>query len=411
MKTTSTNNADPHPIRTERAERADPVDQIRDMIDEGAPDILARIADLLLTPEEQGLITSRQSSSNGQAILLPTLDEDDEVSFPGDGKLAVVHAERYWQLREIEERASEHPGTSLPAQAACTPGSAASIPAGLAKLLRSCRDDGMLSEGQITAALGVDRLTCREILDGVPVTSLPASPHAPSGVPVAEVGEEGSCAAPTTQQPGLRKDESGNAALNVLTVVRGVDETAFQQAWEHAAGSSNSHQADWLRDFIAMYLSVSESSGLAEQYSDMLREICFQHSAGGYNSLGLMQPEMAASKIRWIIEDTRRAALYGGAANVDTAHAGAAFGQNESPSLKWTRTPPVEQGEYWHWNGDVDCAPFPLSVMYSGTARKCFVALKDTHSGQAEWCDMYGGWWLRIQQPSLPDEAAEEACK
>jgi hypothetical protein len=39
------------------------------------------------------------------------------------------------------------------------------VPPGVAQLLRRLREEGTLSEGQITQALGVDRLTCREILD------------------------------------------------------------------------------------------------------------------------------------------------------------------------------------------------------------------------------------------------------
>lgn len=41
------------------------------------------------------------------------------------------------------------------------------VPPGVAKLLRRLREEGVLSEGQITQALDVDRLTCREILDEV----------------------------------------------------------------------------------------------------------------------------------------------------------------------------------------------------------------------------------------------------
>ncbi|MES2320169.1 MAG: hypothetical protein V4631_22050 [Pseudomonadota bacterium] len=48
---------------------------------------------------------------------------------------------------------------------------------------------------------------------------------------------------------------------------------------------------------------------LAEQYSDMLRKICFEYGAGGYNSEGLMPVNVAEDKVRWIIEDTRIAAL------------------------------------------------------------------------------------------------------
>jgi hypothetical protein len=43
---------------------------------------------------------------------------------------------------------------------------APTIPKSLAKLLLRLREDGVLSEGQITQALETDRLTCREILEG-----------------------------------------------------------------------------------------------------------------------------------------------------------------------------------------------------------------------------------------------------
>jgi Lar family restriction alleviation protein len=56
---------------------------------------------------------------------------------------------------------------------------------------------------------------------------------------------------------------------------------------------------------------MPEAGGdLAEQYSDMLRKICFEFSAGGYNSEGLMPPATADGKIRWIIEDVRQASLW-----------------------------------------------------------------------------------------------------
>lgn len=68
----------------------------------------------------------------------------------------------------------------------------------------------------------------------------------------------------------------------------------------------------------------------------------------------------------------------------------------------WTTTPPTEQGEYWHWNGDPDSAPTVFSILYSGTAKKCFVPMNQSYTGQAIMCDVYGGHWLRIQPPQLP---------
>lgn len=69
----------------------------------------------------------------------------------------------------------------------------------------------------------------------------------------------------------------------------------------------------------------------------------------------------------------------------------------------WTMTPPVEQGEYWHWNGDPDSAPSVIHVLYSGTARKGFVPMNHSHTGHAIMCDEYGGYWLRLSTPELPE--------
>jgi len=68
----------------------------------------------------------------------------------------------------------------------------------------------------------------------------------------------------------------------------------------------------------------------------------------------------------------------------------------------WTTTPPTEQGEYWHWSGDADSAPTVLDLLYSGTAKKCFVPMNQSYTGQAIMCDVYGGHWLRIESPKIP---------
>lgn len=68
----------------------------------------------------------------------------------------------------------------------------------------------------------------------------------------------------------------------------------------------------------------------------------------------------------------------------------------------WTTTPPTEQGEYWHWSGDADSAPTVLDLLYSGTAKKCFVPMNQSYTGQAIMCDVYGGHWKRLRAPALP---------
>ena len=72
------------------------------------------------------------------------------------------------------------------------------------------------------------------------------------------------------------------------------------------------------------------------------------------------------------------------------------------PEPAWSATPPMHQGEYWHWNGDADSAPTVLHVLYSGTAKKCFVPMNQTPSGQAVMCDVYGGYWKRLRMPEVP---------
>jgi hypothetical protein len=70
---------------------------------------------------------------------------------------------------------------------------------------------------------------------------------------------------------------------------------------------------------------------------------------------------------------------------------------------KWTQEPPTEQGTYWHWNGDQDCAPVPMFVLWSGSARKCFVAAGQLCIPHAVMCDEYGGWWKLLRQELAPN--------
>jgi hypothetical protein len=69
---------------------------------------------------------------------------------------------------------------------------------------------------------------------------------------------------------------------------------------------------------------------------------------------------------------------------------------------EWSKEPPTEQGEYWHWNGDEDCAPFPMFVLFSGFSGKCFVSRGQLGIERAIDCDQYGGWWMRVIAPAVP---------
>lgn len=66
----------------------------------------------------------------------------------------------------------------------------------------------------------------------------------------------------------------------------------------------------------------------------------------------------------------------------------------------WTTEPPTEQGDYWNWDGDDDHAPMIYHVLWSGTAKKCFVSIGQYGIDEAIWCDNFGGQWMKIEQPS-----------
>lgn len=69
---------------------------------------------------------------------------------------------------------------------------------------------------------------------------------------------------------------------------------------------------------------------------------------------------------------------------------------------KWTQSPPTEQGTYWHWNGDTDCAPYPTFVLFSGFSGTCFVCKGQLGLERAIDCDKYGGWWMKLDDPKVP---------
>ena len=79
----------------------------------------------------------------------------------------------------------------------------------------------------------------------------------------------------------------------------------------------------------------------------------------------------------------------------------------EKLTAGWTKTPPTIQGEYWHWNGDEDSAPLPMFVLWSGTSGKCFVSRGQLGIENAVDCDEYGGWWMPLYAPPLPNNGHE----
>jgi len=69
--------------------------------------------------------------------------------------------------------------------------------------------------------------------------------------------------------------------------------------------------------------------------------------------------------------------------------------------VRWSKEPPTEQADYWHWDGDEDHAPMIYHVLWSGTAKKCFVSIGQYGIDEAIWCDNFGGYWMKIEQPSV----------
>lgn len=80
---------------------------------------------------------------------------------------------------------------------------------------------------------------------------------------------------------------------------------------------------------------------------------------------------------------------------------GLSVAQGSAPT--WTQNPPTEQGRYWHWNGDEDCAPLPMFILWSGHTGKCFVSRGQLGIEHAIDCDQYGGWWMPLYAPPLPN--------
>lgn len=70
---------------------------------------------------------------------------------------------------------------------------------------------------------------------------------------------------------------------------------------------------------------------------------------------------------------------------------------------QWSKEPPKAQGVYWHWSGDLDASPIPLSVLWSGSSNKCFVSAGQYGITEAIDCDQYGGYWQVAIEPALDE--------
>ena len=72
-------------------------------------------------------------------------------------------------------------------------------------------------------------------------------------------------------------------------------------------------------------------------------------------------------------------------------------------STKWMNLP-NEQAWWWHWNGEDLAIPHIYSVMYSGTAKRYFIAYPDSR-----WCEELGGFWLKVQYPNVPSRDEQKS--
>ncbi|WP_321946607.1 hypothetical protein [Paraburkholderia sp. J10-1] len=77
---------------------------------------------------------------------------------------------------------------------------------------------------------------------------------------------------------------------------------------------------------------------------------------------------------------------------------------DSAPQAKWSNGPPTKQGIYWHWTGDLDAKPIPLSVLWSGHSGKCFVSIGQYGITQAIDCDEYSGYWQPAVEPAMDEE-------
>lgn len=75
--------------------------------------------------------------------------------------------------------------------------------------------------------------------------------------------------------------------------------------------------------------------------------------------------------------------------------------QLKNQNDRWMQEPPTEQGWYWHWAGDDDSSPLPVSVLWSGSSNKCFVSAGQLGLDTAVMCDEYGGFWQKMIEPPI----------
>jgi hypothetical protein len=117
-------------------------------------------------------------------------------------------------------------------------------------------------------------------------------------------------------------------------------------------------------------------------------------TVGGDESLSTLAELWASNMEQWQREHGSKAA------DLSPAQGAAQVEVEAARDAEWVREP-TEQADYWHWDGDEDHAPMIYHVLWSGSANKCFVSQGQYDIDEAIWCENFGGWWLKIEQPSV----------
>lgn len=80
------------------------------------------------------------------------------------------------------------------------------------------------------------------------------------------------------------------------------------------------------------------------------------------------------------------------------------FAQTEAGRVSpWVSDKQVnESGYWWWWNGDLDSAPVPVYVMWSGSTDTYFASMGQLGWNRAQDIIGMGGFWLRLPEPPIP---------
>jgi len=76
---------------------------------------------------------------------------------------------------------------------------------------------------------------------------------------------------------------------------------------------------------------------------------------------------------------------------------------------QWQRNPPDKSGWWWFWYGDADCAPAPVSIMYSGSDGRYFASSGQLGWTRRQYVDDMPGYWMPLPEP--PIQTADAASR